>query len=107
MDWPTVIFILGILAIVSIVIIGGKAKVSKTGVEVDTPGFLDWLQKAKAAKGAANLPPEAITAATPINPKPVQPGVKLPRAAILWIDDNPLNNINERFAFASVGVFCD
>lgn len=31
----------------------------------------------------------------------------LPKAKILWVDDNPLNNQYQRLAMASLGIFCD
>lgn len=102
MDWMTVVLILGILAIVGVLVIGGKAKVSKDSIAVDTPGFLHWLRKAREERGTSGSTP-----AQPVDPKPKQRLLKLPRATIVWADDKPLNNQFERLAFASAGIFCD
>jgi hypothetical protein len=103
MDWPTVILILGILAIVGVLIVGGRASVSKEGtIEINSQGFMHWLQKANVEKGAAETAPVQF-----INPQPTQQNIKLPRATIAWVDDEPLNNVFERQAFASAGIFCD
>ena len=67
MDWPIVVLILGVLAIIGVVIVGGRAKVTQRGVEIDTPGFLKWLQKASEDKNTSitlaesELTPKAIT----------------------------------------------
>lgn len=63
---------------------------------------MHWLHKAKEEKG------EPVTAPVqPVNPRPTQRLLTLPRAAIAWVDDKPLNNVFERQAFASAGIFCD
>jgi len=102
MDWATVTLILGILAVVGILIVGGRASISKGKLEIDTRGFMHWLRKAKEEKGEP-----ATSPVKPVNPLPTQRLIKLPRATIVWVDDKPLNNVFERQAFASAGIFCD
>ncbi len=102
MDWATVTLILGILTIVGILIIGGNATISKGSITIDTSGFLEWLRKAKDEKGISTPAP-----VKQVDPLPTQKIGKLPRATIAWVDDKPLNNVFERRAFASAGIFCD
>jgi CheY-like chemotaxis protein len=101
-DWPTVTLILGVLAILGVLIVGGTASVSKGKLEVNSDGFMHWLHKAKEEKG------QILTAPVrPVNPRPTRRLLKLPRATIAWVDDKPLNNVFERRALASAGIFCD
>jgi hypothetical protein len=39
-DWPTVTLILGVLAILGVLIVGGTASVSKGKLEVNSDGFM-------------------------------------------------------------------
>ncbi len=111
MNSATVTLILGILVIVAVAFMGGRASI-KGVFEIDTPGLIHWLLKAKEEKGQPVTSP-----AESVNPLPTQPliqrliqqptKIKLPRATIVWADDKPLNNVFERQAFASMGILCD
>jgi hypothetical protein len=99
-DWPTVTLILGMLAILGLLIVGGTASVSKGRLEVNSDGFMYWLHKAKEERG------QVVTAPVqPVNPQPMQRLLKLPGATIAWVDDKPLNNVFERRALASAGIY--
>lgn len=102
MDWPTAFLILGVLAIIGVVIVGGRAKVTKEGVEIDTPGFLKWVQKASEDKNTSITLDESELA-----PKAITTQQQLPLATVMWVDDLPIRNHYERRALASRGVFCD
>ena len=109
MDWPTVYLILGGIAIIGVLVVGGTVTVK--GLSVNTQGFLHWLRRASEEKGATAAAAQVPTSRQPINPKPRRLWrrlwVKVPRATIAWVDDKPLNNQFERLAFASAGIFCD
>ncbi|HYH78735.1 MAG TPA: response regulator [Longimicrobium sp.] len=116
MDWPTVVLILGVLAIVAAALVGGRVKANKDGIEYDTEGLLKWLLRAEQEKGVA--PPAAAEYAASAQPAQAPPArVEVERAVsrlgrprvrrVLWVDDHPLNNVFERQALASLGIFTD
>jgi len=101
-SWPTVILTLGVIGLLVVAFVGGKATVNKDGVKIDTRGYLAWLLRAQEAKK-----PHSKFSTEIAKPQSVDPQQKLPRAIILWVDDNTLNNIFERRALASVGIYAD
>lgn len=124
MDWPTVVLILGTLAILAAALVGGRMKATKDGVEFDSQGFLAWLTRAReqkvgtpaAAESAGERAglrrdgqarDESRASATLADAVVKARGGKIPRARVLWVDDHPLNNLYERQALASLGIFAD
>jgi CheY-like chemotaxis protein len=110
MEWSTVVFVLGLVAILAVIVVGGRAKVGKGGIEIDTGGIREWLRKAqeekKAPAGQASRNKTPPAEAQELARAPA-PSTKVPRARVLWVDDHPLNNIFERQALASAGIFAD
>ena len=112
MEWTTVLLILGILAILGATVVGGKVKVSKDGLEYDAKGFLDWLSRAREEKAKQRPGSEAGRSGRVPEPTPSDivknlERARIPRARVLWVDDHPINNVFERQALASVGIFAD
>lgn len=108
MDWLTVLLILGLVVVILVAVVGGRGVVSARGLEFDSEGLIRLLQKASESKGVDPSP------ATPLREEGssfVQRTRNidrtLPLATILWVDDDPLNNLFERRAFATLGIFCD
>lgn len=107
MEWPMVILVLGILALLAILIAGGNFRLGAGGGElsVNTVGILENLRRANETKSGTDN--TLAPAAPAFDPHLKQRRAKLPLATILWVDDEPLNNIFERQAFANAGIFCD
>ena len=99
MEWSTVVFVLGLIALLAAIVLGGKVAIGKDKIELDTPGFLKWMEKARTEKKQP-APPVVADPAT-------LPKQRIPRARVMWVDDHPANNVYERQALASVGIFAD
>ena len=106
MGWPTAVVILGLAALLVVAVVGGKAKVSSTGVELNSVGFFEHLRKADEARGRAQPSADQRTATLLALTKAVS-NRKLPTAKVLWVDDHVLNNYWERLALASTGIMVD
>jgi CheY-like chemotaxis protein len=97
---PVLLGLLAVLAVLGALAFGGKIKFGPV-LEVSVNGALQAWRSAAQAKGAK--PPDEGTLKTLVTTL----GAHLPTASILWVDDQPLNNLYERRAFAELGVFCD
>ena len=109
MDWLNVLLILGMIGLLGVMVVGGKFKASKGGIEVDTKGLLHWLQQAEEKEGkvAVSRGGTAPTLQSVLGAHALPPIERIPRARILWVDDKPLNNLYEKHALAEIGVFAD
>lgn len=128
MDWPIVVLILGLVAIVAVTLVGGRMKATKEGMEYEAKGLLEWwLARAREQKGGPPAPAadaaddgkqrdlhrgrqargQSRSSATLADAVVKARGTTIPRARVLWVDDHPLNNLFERQALASMGVFAD
>lgn len=87
---------LGAFALVIVAFMGGRVTISSGSVKIDTKGLLEHLRSAERKKGGTGgeVDMKALPARKYI-------------AKILWVDDHPINNQEERLAFADYGVFCD
>jgi hypothetical protein len=108
MDWPIVILILGIVAIIGVLLVGGTSSANQKGVVVKTDGLLSiLLELSKKNASQASAPAELKQTAARINALADPLARTLPRATILWVGDQPLNNLLERRVFAGLGIYCD
>jgi CheY-like chemotaxis protein len=107
MTWPTTLLILGVLSLVVVAIIGGGAKVTSEGIELNSTGLLDHLRRAQEQRGKPQVDPD-LSAIQAMKRDASERGVsKLPLGKVLWVDDHPLNNFWERLALANIGVMVD
>lgn len=105
MDYIGTILLLVLFILLIVAIVGGKVKIAPTEVTLDTPGFLDYLRKARLDRGLSpsNNDSEVKAQAE----KFVSKLTSLPAGVVLWVDDHQVNNINERLALAKLGIHCE
>lgn len=105
MDWLNVLLILGILALVVVGLLGGRVKIGRGGLELNTSGLLENLRKAEESRGHTETNewqvPEQVAQIAE------KGGISLPLGNVLWVDDHPINNFWERRALADIGVAVD
>lgn len=106
MEFSTLILIALIIALVAWIILGGKISLKPEGIEVDIDGLLKYLAAARRSKGLAESTNPAETASQ-VKKQVETLQRKLPVATILWVDDHPVNNQNEKMALATLGIFAD
>ena len=106
MDWLTLLLILGIVGLIIVALLGGKIKIGKGGLELDTAGLIENLRKAEEARGWV---PSKDRSNIEQKLKAVRQGSsqRLPTGRVLWVDDHPINNYWERLALADIGVMVD
>jgi CheY-like chemotaxis protein len=105
MEYVGTLFLIVIFILLIVAIVGGKVKITPNEVMLDTPGFLDYLQKAHLARGTKSHIKD-----TKIKTKAekfVKKLSSLPAGVVLWVDDHQINNINERLALAKLGIHCE
>lgn len=104
MDFSHVLVALATIAVIAVLIIGGKATIGPTGVEISTEGVLSALRKAAEAKKQTLTDEAALRSQIQgLN----RSRARLPVASVLWVDDHPLSNQRERLAMAEAGMFVD
>ncbi|MDO8636192.1 MAG: hypothetical protein Q7R34_08125 [Dehalococcoidia bacterium] len=100
MEWIVIALIVTIVA-ASLV---ASAAIMRRGVSVDIKGLMLHLTDAAKSK-STEIPSWKQLAYIKDRTKLLRQ--ELPRLRILWVDSKPLENINERSALASLGIFCD
>ncbi len=106
MDWLT--FFLIVLGIGVVGILGGRIVIGRDRIEIDTPGLLENLRKAREGKGIpAPQSPSSFHEVEQARALVQRNDHKVPVADVLWVDDHPLNNLFERRALSKMGIFCD
>jgi CheY-like chemotaxis protein len=108
MEWITVLLILGLVVIVVVALVGGRTVIGPEGIQFDSEGLINSLQKARESRGVAS-PSESSLREEEMGfiRRTKKIDRTLPVATILWVDDHPVNNLFERRAFAALGIFCD
>jgi CheY-like chemotaxis protein len=105
MEYAGTVFLLVLVILLIVAIVGGKVKIAPTEVTLDTPGFLEYLRKARLARGL-NPKSDDLKVKTQAE-KFVKKLSSLPSGVVLWVDDHQTNNVNERLALAKLGIYCE
>ena len=83
-----------------IALIGGCFSAGPKGIEIDTDGLLQFMQKAAKEKGIA-------LAAMDFPGGLARTIMRVPSSRVLWVDDKLLDNLFERQALGQLGIFVD
>lgn len=105
MEYAGTVLFLVLVILLIVAIVGGKVKIAPTEVTLDTPGFLDYLRKARLDRGVNTHGEDSKVKAQA--EKFVKKLSSLPAGVVLWVDDHQANNINERLALAKLGIHCE
>jgi len=99
MEYTGTILLLVLFILLIVAIVGGKVKIAPTEVTLDTPGFLDYLRKARLDRGLSpsNKDSEVKAQAE----KFVSKLTSLPAGVVLWVDDHQVNKAISRKEFTS------
>jgi CheY-like chemotaxis protein len=105
MEYAGTVLLLVLVILLIVAIVGGKVKIAPAEVTLDTPGFLDYLRKARLDRGVNTHGEDSKVKAQA--EKFVKKLSSLPAGVVLWVDDHQANNINERLALAKLGIHCE